>query len=206
MKSFKQRAARLPGQKSPAAAQLVAGLPESKQPHQRGPPLPPPARSLSLSLSLSYYPTNSSTVHLFLSRELPEEGRRAGCVRSRLLGDVPGIPIRLPAAWILMTVRHRLITRQQLHSYYHLFSFNKTPHIHFVLTIHEDKKYKMWKIQNMNSDWLTTKFSLVTQFIPLQSYYDKFCQNKYKELFKKWTYLNKLYKYQVYIRSCCKDL
>lgn len=68
-------------------------------------------RRQSLQRQLFLPPTPSLlgfSVHSFLSSELPEEGR-GGCVRFWLLGDVPGIHIRLPATWTWLHVRHSTV-------------------------------------------------------------------------------------------------
>lgn len=82
------KTSRLPCENSPAAARLVFSRPESRQTVKTI-----STRQLSLSLILSLF---SFSVHSFLCSELPEEGR-GGCIRFWLLGDVPRIPIRLPA-------------------------------------------------------------------------------------------------------------
>lgn len=79
---------------SPAAVQLVVSLnPSSHQWETTTSPLPLMLSSLTAARSTCFWAQSYR--------------RRGGdgCVRFWLLGDAPGIPIRLPAAWILIVGR-----------------------------------------------------------------------------------------------------
>lgn len=94
--------------------------PESKQPSVGDHHKPAPSDAIL---------PNSCAVHLFLSTELPEEGR--GRLRQVLVAwRRPRNPYQTSRRMnINCGARHRLITKQQLHSYYHLFVlFNKIRH------------------------------------------------------------------------------
>lgn len=86
--------ARLPFSNPPAAVQLAILIPAS---HVRWGESPPASVSLSDIIPLSAL---RSTCFWAQSYRRRRWGERGGCVRLWLLGDVPGIPSRLPAAWI----------------------------------------------------------------------------------------------------------
>lgn len=153
----------LPGETLPASFKYACGSSTFLRLQAAGvqtcsqPPLKPSSRISPATISTPVpvsVPQRLRGPLVFEQGSYREDGAgRSGCVRFWLPGDAPGIPIRLPATWILMRAQHGLVTRQQLRSHVSfIFIQAKIHHIHFIQTAQVGQYVENVKYSKMQAD------------------------------------------------------